>query len=479
MKALRAIALTCAVLFLGLGIVSAQSWTPLNNQLPADVGASGPLLLNNGTVLIHDGGASDWWILTPDNTGSYQNGTWTKAHNLPAGYAPLYYASAVLPNTQVVVMGGEYNEGQGAWTNKGAIYTQKTKKWANLDPPSGWSSVGDAQSVILANGTFMVANCCTTQEALLDAQNLTWTATGTGKNDINDEEGWTLLPSGEVLTVDTNTGTEYSEIYNPVTGSWSPAGSTVADVVDYGSHEIGPAVLRPDGTVLQTGATGQNAIYNSNTGVWSAAPNFPLVNGQQMDIADGPAALLVSGNVLCMTSPGVYQTGVQFYEWNGSTFTAVPNTPNSPDDSSYYGNMLELPTGQILLTDFSNDIELYTPAGGPEASWAPTITSVPTTLDKGKTYTVEGTQLNGLSQGAAYGDDNQSATNYPLVRITNTATGNVYYCLTDNPSSMGVATGSLVVTADFTVPSKIEKGAAELEVVTNGIASNPVSVTIK
>jgi hypothetical protein len=479
MKVFRAVAVACVVLLAGLGMVNAQSWTPLNNQLPADVGASGPLLLNNGTVLIHDAGANDWWILTPDDTGSYQNGTWKRAHNLPAGYAPLYYASAVLPDTQVVVIGGEYNEGQGAWTTKGAIYTLKTKKWANLDAPSGWSTVGDAQSVILANGTMMLANCCTTQEALLDAQNLTWTATGSGKNDINDEEGWTLLPSGEVLTVDTNTGTEYSEIYNPATGSWSPAGSTVADVVDYSSHEIGPAVLRPDGTVLQTGATGQNAIYNSNTGVWSAAPNFPIVDGKQMDIADGPAALLVSGNVLCMTSPGVYQTGVQFYEWNGSTFTAVPNTPNSPYDSSYYGNMLELPTGQILLTDFSGDVELYTPAGSPQASWAPTITSVPTTLDKGKTYTVEGTQLNGLSQGAAYGDDNQSATNYPLVRITNVATGNVYYCLTDNPSSMGVATGSLIVTADFTVPSKTPKGAALLAVVTNGIASTPVSVTIK
>ena len=49
---------------------------------------------------------------------------------------------------------------------------------------------------------------------------MTWTATGSGKFDENDEEGWTLLPGGKVLTVDAYTdigdpsGTN-SEIYDP------------------------------------------------------------------------------------------------------------------------------------------------------------------------------------------------------------------------------------------------------------------------
>jgi len=184
--------------------------------------------------------------------------------------------------------------------------------------------------------------------------------------------------------------------------------------------------------------------------------------------------------VLVMTSPGVYATGAEFFEWDGANWNAVPGTPNSPSDSSYYGNMLVLPTGQILLTDFSTDVELYNSAGSPDPAWAPTITSVPTTLKPNTTYTVQGTQLNGLSLGGAYGDDDQSASNYPLVRITNNATGHVFYCLTYNPSSMGVATGSLVVSASFTVPKKsvIELGASQLQVVTNGIASNSAAVTI-
>ena len=55
-----------------------------------------------------------------------------------------------------------------------------------MNPPSGWSRIGDAQSAVLSNGTFMVANCCNTQQALLNASTLTWTATGSGKLDEND-----------------------------------------------------------------------------------------------------------------------------------------------------------------------------------------------------------------------------------------------------------------------------------------------------
>jgi hypothetical protein len=477
MKALRIVAITCVILLAALNLAGAQSWTALNHQ--PNISASAPLLLMDGRVLVHDGSEPDYWTLTPDINGSYQNGTWTQVGSLPSDYAPLYFASAVLPDSRVVVIGGEYNFGTGVWTTLGAIFNAKTNKWKKLKAPSGWRSVGDAQSVVLANGTMMVANCCTTQEALLDAENLTWTSTGTGKSDINDEEGWTLLPSGEVLTVDANEDNTNSEIYNPATGSWSSAGSTVVQLEDPASHELGPAVLRPDGTVIATGATGHNAVYNSSTGVWTAAPDFPLNSkGQQLDIADGPCALLVSGNVLCMTSPAVYKFGAEFFEWNGSTWADAPNVPNGPDDSSYYGNMLELPTGQILFTDNSKDIELYTPEGSADPAWAPVITDVATTLKHGKESTVQGLQLNGLSQGAAYGDDYQSASNYPLVRITNNATGHVFYCLTDNPSSMGVATGTLAVTADFTVPKTIERGASQLAVVVNGIASNPVSVTI-
>jgi hypothetical protein len=476
MRALRTVIVICVILLAGLSIAGAQTWTPLTNQ--PTFSASTAFILTDGRVMVQDTGTQDWWALTPDANGSYQNGTWSKLASLPAGYAPLYYASAVLPSGRLAILGGEYNFGSPVWTTLGAIYNPKANTWRKLTHPSSWSYVGDAQSVVLGNGTMMVANCCTTEEALLNAATLTWTATGAGKADVNDEEGWTLLPGGKVLTVDANNGSTNSEIYDPATGSWSSAGSTIVQLTDPGSHELGPAVLRPDGTVLYTGATGHNAVFNSVTSTWSAAPDFPKVGLQQLDIADGPAALLPNGNVLCMTSPGVFKSGVHFFEWNGTNFTEVAKTPNSPSNTSFYGRMLVLPTGQILLTDGSTDVELYASPGSPNPAWAPTITRVLATLTHGLTFALKGTQLNGFSQGAAYGDDAQSASNYPLVRITNLATGHVFYARTHTHSSMGVATGSLIVTTHFDVPAGIELGASHLEVVANGIASKPVNVVI-
>jgi hypothetical protein len=472
-KILRAVTLIWAFFIASL---SAQTWTPLTNQ--PRFAASDAHLLTDGRVIVQDAGARDFWALTPDAYGSYRNGTWSQLASLPAGYSPLYYASAILPDGRMVMLGGEYNFFREYWTNLGAIYNPKTNAWKKLKAPSGWTTVGDAQSVVLPNGTFMVANCCTTGEALLDPVSLQWTATGSGKADINNEEGWTLLPSGQVLTVDVNYGNMHSELYDPKSGAWSSAGSTVAQLVDMGASELGPAVLRPDGTVLATGATGHNAIFNSTTSTWSAAPDFPKVFGRQLDIADGPVALLPNGNVLCMTSPGLYNLGVHFFEWDGATFTEVPRTPNAPYESSFFGRMLVLPTGEIMLTDGSSDVELYTSTGNPNPAWAPTIIQFSKKLIHGKISLLTGTQLNGLSQGAAYGDDAQSASNYPLIRITNNATGHVTYTRTHTFSSMGVATGAQIVTTNFDIPSTIDLGPSQLVVVANGIPSTPVSVTI-
>ena len=91
---------------------------------------------------------------------------------------------------------------------------------------------------------------------------------------------------------------------------------------------------------------------------------------------------------------------------------------------------------------------------------------------------ISGYLFNGLSQGAAYGDDAQAATNYPLVRITNRATGHVFYSRTHDHSSMAVAFGGLVST-HFDVPADQELGVSDLVVVANGIPSKPVTMSVQ
>ena len=85
-----------------------SSWTPLTNQPTFFNGASSPLLLTDGTVVVQDTGFRDWWRLTPDQTGSYVNGTWSEIASLPVGYSPLYHSSAVLPDGRLIIEGGEY-----------------------------------------------------------------------------------------------------------------------------------------------------------------------------------------------------------------------------------------------------------------------------------------------------------------------------------------------------------------------------------
>jgi hypothetical protein len=99
-------------------------------------------------------------------------------------------------------------------------------------------------------------------------------------------------------------------------------------------------------------------------------------------------------------------------------------------------------------------------------------------LLSGQTYKISGRRFNGMTQGASYGGGSQqSATNYPLLRITNDSTGHVVYCRTHDHSSMAVASEREGSTF-FDIPSTIETGPSKLEVVTNGISSRPESIEV-
>jgi hypothetical protein len=449
-------------------------WRPLAHQPPFLTDTE--LLLTDGTVMVH---ASDdpsaWWRLTPDQNGNYASGTWTQLASLPAGYGPTYFASAVLPDGRVIVEGGEYNGDGGSpvETKLGAVYDPLTDAWTPVAAPPGWGSIGDAPGAVLANGVFMMGNATTAQQALFDAGTLGWTTTGMGKADSNSEEGWTLLPDGKLLTLDCSNGT-HSETYDPGSGAWTSAGNV--GVVLVAQVEIGPAMLLPNGDVLATGATAHTAVLHA--GVWSAGPDLPSSKAGQLVLADAPAALLPSGHVIAAASPGVYAYGVTFLDYDGVSFTPIADIPNAAIDQNYSVRLLVLPTGEVLELDGTLDAEIYSAAGSPDPSWRPTISSVPSVAVRGSTYVVHGTQLNGLSQAEQFGDDVQQATNYPLVRLTNQATGHVFYARTHDFSTMGVATGKQDVSASFDVPMGAETGPTTLVVVANGIPSDAVSLIV-
>ena len=445
------------------------------------------LLLTDGRVMVHQygdpqhsgQGMNNWWALTPDANGSYLNGTWSQLASMSSSYGPLYFASAVLPDGRVIVEGGEYNFLNFTETNQGSIYDPVNNTWTSVNPPVGWSQIGDAPGAVLPNGTFTMGNISSRSQVLFNATNLTWTPTGNGKADNFSEEGFCLLPSGKLLLVDCSNGTN-SELYDPATGLWSSAGSTIVRLADAGTLEIGPHIQRPNGTSVAFGGTVHNSIYDFATGTWTPTTDFP--NGN--DMADAPCAVLPNGDVLVATSPGVFQTPVTFFTFNGAIFTQAPPTQTSISLTSYQERFLLLPTGQVLslvADGLQNhiDAELFTSTGRPDPAWRPNITALANVLTRGTTVQVSGTQFNGLTVGSDYGDDCTNATNYPIVRITNEATRHVFYARTHDHSTMAIATGNAIVSTMMDIPASMETGTSRIEVVANGIPSRTRRVTIQ
>ena len=220
----------------------------------------------------------------------------------------------------------------------------------------------------------------------------------------------------------------------------------------------------PDGTVFATGAMHQGesrahtAVYTPDSNSWAAGPDFP--NGD--DAGDEFAALLPSGHALVEGTSGT------LYEFDGVKLNAEPVNVGG-------ASLMLLPSGNVLIGGF----EIYTSSGTYQEGWRPTITDCPSIVKRGSTYTISGKQFNGLSQANAFGDELETSTNYPLLRITNNSTHDVFYARTHDHSSMGVATGSLSISTSFDVPAKMQTGASSLVVVANGIPSTSVSVTVQ
>jgi hypothetical protein len=458
------------------------NWTKLSSQPPFD--PSTMLLLMDGTVICNASNSRAWWKLSPDSHGGYINGSWSKIASMKN--ARLYYASAVLADGRVFVAGGEYNGGgTEVELDAAEIYDPVADHWSDLPTP-GWGHIGDAPCCVLSDGRLLLGDILSPGAALWDPAKNTWTATGP-KGGRCAEETWTLLPDGSVLTADC-TDHPKTERYVPATNSWVKAGVTPAghDLVEDQSSEIGPALLLPGGRVFAIGATGYTAIYTPDAdpkkpGTWKPGPTFEDLRQAK----DAPACLLPNGRVLCTVGTAavgeLYPGPTYFYEFDGATLVRVKDAPNASDTQAgpYDSRLLLVPTGDVLFAK-SNEIWVYTPdaaSGRPDKSWLPVISSAPSMVAPGKTYSLQGHRLTGLSQAVSYGDDAAMATNYPIIRID--VAGQVFYARTSGLDDMGVARGmNFAQSCKVTFPSSLPTGKAMLSVVTNGIQSLAIPIAI-
>jgi hypothetical protein len=488
------------------------TWQPLNNQPNFNVDAM--LLLTDGSIMCHEYLTANWHRLVPDKHSDYANGTWhalaSMPNNAPLGQngqvnAPLYFASAVLRDGTVFCAGGEDN---GAFNQVELLtaetYDPLTNVWTPIATPPGWSNIGDASSCVLPDGRVLLGNdngnSLPQATAIWDPASRTWSSGGNSL-DLNSEEGWTLLPDGTVLSVQC-VNVPNAQKYVIATNTWVSAGTTVQTLpgdpeaaIGGTIYEMGPQILTPNGKVFAIGASGHTGIYTppntvpTDPGSWANGPDFPADKngaGTLLAAVDAPACLLPNGNVLCVVGtvqrpidPEPGQTfGVQFFEFDGTSLIPAPSTTTASNSYTYNCRLALLPTGQVLFSTSTNDLEIYTPSGGPLPAWRPHITHVARQLHPGRVYRLYGRQLNGLSQACAYGDDQQMATNYPLVRLRGRPAVGDRFCRTFHHSTMGVATGSVVHHTHFHVPHDLPHGDYKLEVIANGIASHPVDVHV-
>jgi Kelch motif len=457
------------------------SWQPLANQ-PA-FNASTMLLLTDGTVMAQESNGTAWWRLTPDEWGDYANGTWSPL--APMIDARLYYASAVLADGRVFVAGGEYNGGSvGVDWNRVEVYDPVANSWQPASTP-GWTHIGDAPCCVLPDGRVLLGSIDDTRTAIYDPKTGTWSP-GADKADSSSEEGFTLMPDDTVLAPE-NSNPPYAEKYLISAGTWVSAGQTPVSLVETSvSIEIGPCLLRPDGTAFQVGANGHTAVYRpdpdpATPGTWTAGPDFPDSSpGTPLKANDAPGCVLPNGHVLCVagTAPNTsgYAQDGQFFEFDGKLLDPAP-APANAGGFVYDGRMLVVPTGQVLFSAGSPAIEIYTPVGEADDEWRPRITEHPRDLRPGHSYVIHGERFNGMTQAVAYGDDATMATNYPIIRLIS-EDARVHYCRTFDHATMAVATGHRRVHTRFTVPAGLAPGRYDLRVVANGIASREVEVRV-
>jgi len=239
-------------------------------------------LLSDGRVLVSGGQNAAATAIAQAEIYNPTTGNWrVTGSNVNARYD---HAATLLMDGRVLVVGGVSSN--VCTSNVTAeTYSTSTGKWSltgNLPSPVGTGMV----AVRLLNGNVLVAgggNRCGAvykTAALFDPSTNTWSATGSMSIDrqfasavlLSDGSGRVLVAGG--VTDSPFPAVASAEIFDPSTGTWSPAGSMVTprDASCNGFMQSYLAALT-GGTVLAAGALSGSSCFSAQAAV-SAAETF-------------------------------------------------------------------------------------------------------------------------------------------------------------------------------------------------------------
>lgn len=401
-----------------------------------------------------------------------------------------------------------YNIALDSWTQTGS------KVYADQSDEEGWAKLADGSVV-----TYDLFKSKSTGGSYAEKYNPatgTWssispsdgTALGTipqlSSSALGSELGPIIrLQDGRIFCIG---ATQHTALYNPATNTWS-AGPDMMGTLNgipspFGGDDS-PAAILPNGHVIlaadagasqfkSTGdiTTRSNIIMNiPSTAIlqfgWAVSASG-IPSGSTISSVDSPSQIHINNDATATTSGvtitfgGTFSLPTQLFDYDPTANTINPVSPAIPDtrlntSAVYPKRMLVLPTGQVLFSDASSQIWAYTPDGTPNPALRPVINGI--TYNGGGVFTLTGKQLNGQSAGAAYGDDDQMDTNYPIVRMANFA-GKVFYARTTNWSSTGVAGGSTLETVNFTLNPAMPAGIYTVIDSGAGISSVPFILNV-
>ncbi|MFZ0584165.1 MAG: kelch repeat-containing protein [Candidatus Acidiferrales bacterium] len=312
------------------------------------------------------------------------------------------------------------------------------------------------------------------------------------------------LQDGRVMVIGAN---QHTALYHPIGNNWSPGpdirGTLNGIASPFGADDA-PGAILPNGHVIFAADAGASAFTSSGniaTGssvithipstailqvFWSVS-GTGIPGGSYILSVDSPSQVTIS-------NPATQTTAGDAISWGGTfsnptelfEFDPVMNTihqitsalpdGNLPFEGSYPTRMLILPTGQLLFSDSSSQLWIYTSDDQPNPFVRPFITKI--NYQGQGMFRLSGLQLDGQSAGAAYGDDDQMDSNYPIVRMVDEH-GNVLYARTSNWSKVAVGAEAGIETVDFTPNPEITPGKYELIVSGAGISSFPFFIDIK
>jgi MYXO-CTERM domain-containing protein len=462
-------------------LLACAAGTPIANAAPAGgtwtaapknpgVGqAFGLWLLTDGRVLSHGQALNDWVVLTPDAKGSYANGTWKAVAS--SVHARGGAQQHVLKDGRFFQAGGEYIDGPDCTTQlcpTTEIYDPVADTWT--PEATGLYDIGDTGSATLADGRILDSTRSGNKIQIYDPTTNAWTAGGTSPLPTGDENSWASLQNGGVLAVGYKT--DGAAIYDPATGKWARTGPVPNG---FNTGDTGGISQTFDGRVFVYGLAGASYIYTpgptaADPGTWAMGPK--MLNGDEAE--DEFSDTLPNGEVWGGLVTMTYGPGVVLQQFDPTTNMVSSATPPPDQGNPYPIGYVNLPNGQVMATAATQNW-IYTPATGPRDEWRPTVTSVVMNADG--SYTLTGTQISGLINGADEGDDMTMAENYPIVWLTDAA-GDVYYCRSFAFSNMMPSKGPAPETCQFTTPKNLPEGTYNLYVSAVGVSSKtPVTFT--